>query len=399
MRPELNGGGHGRLALVCNRFGVDVAGGAELVIAELGRGLHERGWEVDVVTSAARDHYTWRNELPEGESAEDGLRVMRFPTVVDGGIRAHNRIGNLIGMGTTVPLADQYLWMNGKVRVPGMHEYLVDHASDYRAVIFAPYLFWTTFACAEIAPERTILIPCLHDEPEARLDIFKPLFEGSRGVWFQTDPERDLARRLFRLPARTTMIGSGIHPPAGYDPEGFRRRHGIEGDFVLYAGRREWGKGWPELLKHLAFANSTLRTPVRLVTCGVGDVGAVPSNVPLVDLGFLSDDERSNAMAAASVYIQPSALEAFSRTIMEAWLAGTPVVANARSAVVAWHCERSRAGLAYRDRYEFAESLRLLIEQPETRASMAGRGRDYVLENYRWPDVLTRVEHAIQEWT
>src|SRR5262245_21781456 len=79
----LNGSGPDRrLALVCNRFGEGVAGGAELVVGELGRGLRERGWAVDVVTSAARDLYTWKNELPEGESVEDGLRVLRFPTVV-----------------------------------------------------------------------------------------------------------------------------------------------------------------------------------------------------------------------------------------------------------------------------------------------------------------------------
>lgn len=389
-----------RLALVCNRFGADVAGGAEMVVGELGRGLAQRGWDVDIVTSAARDLYTWRNELPEGESREDGLRVLRFRTAVGADQRARNRIGNLVGAGAPVPLTDQYRWMNAGVRVPGMHEYLVDHASEYRALVFAPYLFWTTFACAEIAPERTILLPCLHDEPEARLEIFKPVFEGSRGIWFQTDPERDLAARLFRLPARTAVVGSGIHPPSGHDPDGFRRRHGIEGDFVFFAGRREWGKGWPELLSHLAFAASQLPgASVPLVTCGVGEIGPVPPGVRVVDLGYLSDDERSDAMAAASVYVQPSARESFSRTIMEAWLAGTAVVANAASAVVAWHCERSGAGLAYRDRYEFTECLRLLLERPETRQAMACAGREYVLRNYRWEDVLERVEGAIEEWT
>jgi glycosyltransferase involved in cell wall biosynthesis len=67
--------------------------------------------------------------------------------------------------------------------------------------------------------------------------------------------------------------------------------------------------------------------------------------------------------------------------------------------VVGWHCERSGAGLTYRDRYEFAECLRLLLDQPDTSAAMAARGREYVLENYRWPDVLGRVERAIEEWT
>jgi glycosyltransferase involved in cell wall biosynthesis len=389
----------GRLAFVANRFGDDVAGGAEMVIGELGRGLHGRGWQVDIITSSARDLYTWKNELPEGESVEHGLRVLRFETMQPTKARERNRIGNQIAAGATVSLTDQYRWMNYGVRVPGMHEYLVDHASRYRAILMAPYLFWTTFACAEIAPERTILHPCLHDEPEARLDIFKPMFESSRGILFQTGPEQDLGRRLFNLSSRTALVGSGIDPPAGYDAEGFRRRHGIEGDFILFAGRREWGKGWPELLRSLDFANSQLPHRLPLVTCGVGDIGPVPPNAKIVDLGYLSESERSNAMAAATIYVQPSAMESFSRTIMEAWLAGTVVMANAASAVVGWHCRRSGGGLAYRDRYEFTEALRLLLDRPDTRAAMAGRGRDYVLRNYRWPDVLGRVERVIEEWT
>lgn len=390
---------HRRLALVCNRFGDHVAGGAEAHVRDLGCGLRDRDWRIDVVTTAARDLYTWRNELPEGESLEDGLRVLRFPTVVGDGRKVRDRIGGMIAAGASVSLDDQYAWMNSGVRVPGMHEYLVDHAAEYRAIIFAPYLFWTTFACAEIAPGRTILLPCLHDEPESRLDLFRPMFEGSRGILFQTDPELDLARRLFDLPERTAVVGCALQTADRYDPDAFRRRHGIDGPFLFYAGRREWGKGWPELLSHLEYASSVLANPVPLVTCGVGELGRVPPGVRIVDVGYVSDQERSDAMAAASVYVQPSAMESFSRTIMEAWLAGTPVVANAGSAVVSWHCDRSEAGLAYRDRYEFAESLRLLVERPETSAAMARRGREYVLANYQLEDVLTRVEHALEEWT
>jgi hypothetical protein len=232
-----------RIALVSNRFGEGVAGGAELVLNELGQGLRDRGWNVDVVSSAARDLYTWKNEFPEGESIQDGIRVLRFRADYDKNSRDRRRVGNRIGAGADVPLQDQYRWMNAGVRVPGMYEYLVDHAADYSAVVLAP------FACAQVAPERTILLPCLHDEPEAYLEIYRPIFEGSRGLWFQTEPELEVARRIFDLPPRVAIIGSGIEAPAGYDAEDFRRRHGLPAEFALFAGRREWGKGWPELLR------------------------------------------------------------------------------------------------------------------------------------------------------
>ena len=48
-----------------------------------------------------------------------------------------------------------------------------------------------------------------------------------------------------------------------------------------------------------------------------------------IDLGQLTDRDKDDAFAAAAAYVQPSAMESFSRTVMEAWLAGTPVIANA----------------------------------------------------------------------
>ncbi|HSH23879.1 MAG TPA: hypothetical protein VK975_07450, partial [Acidimicrobiales bacterium] len=70
----------GRLGFVPPRFGPDIVGGAELVVAELSRGLADRGWEVEVLTTCARDHFTWANEVPPGVEDIDGI-LRRFPTV------------------------------------------------------------------------------------------------------------------------------------------------------------------------------------------------------------------------------------------------------------------------------------------------------------------------------
>src|SRR5207237_7708811 len=129
--------------------------------------------------------------------------------------------------------------------------------------------------------------------------------------------------------------GSGVHVPDRYDADGFRTRHGIDGPFVLYAGRREGAKGWEWLLDAFATAVTRHDLDLRLVTLGSGDVrppDAVADRV--IDLGFVSSSERDDAFAAATAYVQPSSLESFSRTAMEAWLAGTLLVAHARRAVV-----------------------------------------------------------------
>jgi glycosyltransferase involved in cell wall biosynthesis len=344
------------VAFVPPRYGDDVVGGAEAVLKEAARGLAARGWEVEVLTTCARDHFTWANEYPAGMSVDGDVTIRRFPSVISTARAERATLEAVILAGHRVSVDDQFRWMNDDLRCPEMFHYLLEHSADYRALVFAPYLFWTTFACAQLDPDRTILVPCLHDEPYAGLEIFKPMLSGSRGVWFLSEPEHQLAHRRFSVPARHQVTGAGVEVPDRYDPEGFRREFQIDGPFVLFSGRREGGKGWDALLQ--AYGDIVDRTglALSLVTCGAVDVIVPPAlSGRVIDLGYLSPQRRNDAMAAAAAYIQPSRYESFSRTIMEAWLAGTLVIANGASEVVSWHCQRSGAGLTYDDDAELEQ--------------------------------------------
>ena len=275
------------------RYGTDVVGGAELVLREVAHGLAQRGWEVEILTTCARDHHTWANEFPAGEEQDGKLTVRRFPVVNDTAGADRAKVEQMLrassfGDSDEWPtLAEQEQWMNDGLRVPELFHWVLDHEDDYRAIVVSPYLFWTTFAAGQIAPERTILRPCLHDEPYARLELFEPLFTGAAGVWLQTDPEFELARSLFTMPENTRIVGEGVPIPDHYDPEGFRARHGL-GDrrFVLYGGRREGAKGWDSLLGDFAAAVRKEDLDLSLVTFGVGEVTTPPDLAPrVIDLG------------------------------------------------------------------------------------------------------------------
>jgi glycosyltransferase involved in cell wall biosynthesis len=390
----------GRLAFVPARFGGEVGGGAEIVLAMLATGLARRGWAVEILTTTARDHYTWADAYPAGESQVDGLTVRRFP-VDRTGDAERGPLEAAILHGANLPIDAQQRWMNAGLRVPEMYHHLVDHAEDYRAIVLGPYPFWPAYACSQIAPERTLLWTCLHDEPYAYLDLFQPVFTGVAGLFLQTEPEHDLLHRVVaRGAAPHAVVGCGVEVPEGYDVDGFRSRHHLERPFVLYAGRREGAKGWEEFLGAFDDLVTSRGLAFDLVTIGVGEIHVPPGLEGRVhDLGFLSTSERDNAFAAAAAFVQTSRYEAFSRTVMEAWLAGTPVIANAGSDVVAWHCERSGAGLTYADAEELGECLAFVAEAPAAAAELGSRGRPYVLANYQWEDVLDRVEARLEEWT
>ena len=125
--------------------------------------------------------------------------------------------------------------------VPTLFRHLVVNADRYDAVILSPYLFWTTVTGATVVPERTIVMPCLHDEPYAAR-------RAQAGALRRRAPlvplrARARARARLRAVARTRR-----HRPAFTCPRATTRkdssRHGLTSPFILFAGRREGGKGW-----------------------------------------------------------------------------------------------------------------------------------------------------------
>ncbi|MDH3295896.1 MAG: glycosyltransferase, partial [Acidimicrobiia bacterium] len=337
---------------------------------------------------------------------EPGIVVRRFPTETPRSSVVRDRLGARILAGEPITIQDQQQWANASLRSSGLWHFVFDHGHRYRALIFAPYMFWTTYAVSQISSRRSIVMPCLHDEPPARLDIFRAMVEGAGAVWFLTEPEQDLAGRLYNLPIRHQVIGAPVSVPAERDGERFRAKYGIAEPFVYFAGRREWGKGWEDLLA--AFADFTRRrrssgrfqsAGLKLVTTGVGEViPPLGCESDVIDLGLVPEQDRDDAMAAAAAYVQPSAMESFSLTVLEAMLAGTPVLANRASDVVAWHLERSGAGLGFANRAELVECLNFVADRPAAARALARSGRDYVIDNYHPGTVFGRLEDSLDRW-
>ncbi|MGI9596881.1 MAG: glycosyltransferase family 4 protein [Acidimicrobiales bacterium] len=396
----------GTIAFVPPRFGPGVIGGAEAVLADVAHGLAGRGHNIEILTTCAQDHFTWANEFPagifaSGDSDHPPVIVRRFEVERDTPGTVRDRIGDRILAGDRISIQDQQLWINDSLRCSGLWNHVFDNGNRYRALVFAPYMFWTTFAISQIHPERSIIMPCLHDEPPAYLELFQSMIEGVRGLWFLTDPERALADRLYRLPARHAIVGASVDIPERYDSEGFKRENGIEGPYLYYGGRREWGKGWDDLMAGFAryLRGRRGRPSLKLVTSGVGLVEAPPgTETHIVDVGLLSDFRRDDAMAGAAAYLQPSAMESFSRTVLEALLASTPVVANRASAVVAWHLANSGGGLTYDGEAELVQCLNFVTDEPEAAQALTRGGPQYVTERYRLENVLDRMLTSLDAW-
>ena len=108
----------------------------------------------------------------------------------------------------------------------------------------------------------------------------------------------------------------------------------------------------------------------------------LPRDPDIRYLGMLSEQDKLDAMAAATVFLNPSPFESFSIVILEAMLCGTPVLVNGHCEVLKGHVQRSRGGLYYQTGYEFVEALKLLVADDSLRIRMGTNGTAYVRANY-----------------
>jgi glycosyltransferase involved in cell wall biosynthesis len=422
-----------KIAFIIQRYGAEVLGGSEhlcRLVAERLAATHE----VDVLTTCARDYVTWANEYAEGADRVKGVTVRRFATSATRDIEAFNTYSAWI-YEHEHSRADEMNWLKQQGPwTPGLIEHLKRHHQQYDVLIFFTYLYAPTVLGLEVAPQRSILVPTAHDEPAIKLGIFKDVFKAPAALCYLTESERDFVQAYFReRPLLEEVVGVGVdlpqqqpyprmpeRPPdddapqyasaggevaAAADDDAtrrefpshllargavFRRRHRLYGPIVLYGGRIDPGKGCEELIQYFGEYVKEGGT-ATLALMGV-KLMSLPEEPFIRFAGLLSERERLQAMEAATVVVCPSPYESLSLLALEALSVGTPVLVNARSAVLVEHAARSNGGLWYADRDEFVEALKLLIADEPLRRALGRNGREYVRRGYRWDVVLGKYE-------
>lgn len=387
-----------RLAFVCPRLHEPgTVGGAETLLYSLAVEASRLGHEVEFLATCAKNHFTWANELPEGSFRRDGLRIHRFPVNENRNVESFQRLQEAIGGGRTLSPDEEEAWLRNSVNADGLVAYLKQNANAIDRVITGPYLFGLVEAVTQALPEKTLLVPCLHDEPFARVGRIRDMFQRVRGFLFNTEPERRLAHRLFDLhPQTDAVVAMGIEP-FSVDPRAFAKCTGITSDYVIYSGRREPLKGTPLLVDYLDCFRQRTGRDVKLVMTGSGDVPLPPSLMPHVyDLGFVSEQAKREAMAGAVAFCHPSINESLSIVILEAWLACTPALVHARGEVLRWQCESSNGGLWFANYPEFEAMLLFYLDHRDQTATIAAQGRAYTLRTYSPEAVRTRLQQALE---
>ena len=371
-------------------------GGAETLLYSLALDAVRLGHRVEMLCTCAKDHTSWKNELPAGTFERDGMTVRRFPAdplKVD----RFARLQIDLSRGRRLSREEELEWLHSGVNSSALVEHLRAHAADYDRVLAGPYLFSLIREACLAVPDRMLLVPCFHDEPFSHVGALQEAFRKVRGFLFNTEPERRLAHRLMPglEPRVEEVVAMGIEP-FEVSKTAFAERTGLRAPYVIYCGRREEGKGTPVLIDYLdAFRRRTKRD-VHLVMTGSGRVDVPDTLRPAFhDLGFVSEQEKREAMAGAAAFVHPSVNESLSIVILEAWLARTPALVHTRGEVLRWQCESSCGGLWFKSYPEFEEELLHLLDHPETSATLGEQGRRYAIARYAPDAVRARFAAAL----
>ena len=372
-----------KLAVVVQRYGADISGGAELHARYVAERLAKHA-DVEVLTTCARDYVTWKNDFPEGLDTVGGVRVRRFPVVRprdahDFGRRSAHVFEHMHS------IHDEMKWLESEGPFSKkLTDYIrsVSDAFDY--FIFFSYRYYHAWHGARAVPAKAVIVPTAERDSAIGLAIFAPVLRGVRALMYNSFEERALIQQVSGRKGPGVVVGVGSDIPERTEPWRFKKKFNVRHPFAIYIGRIDENKGCRELFSH--FTRYTQMYPHGLDLLLVGtNVIEVPKHPRIRHLGFLSDQDKFDGLAAADLLIMPSQFESLSMVALEAWALGKPVLANGHCDVLRGQVIRSNGGLYYETFEEFAEALYLLEATGPLGGVLGRNGREFFKRHYTWP--------------
>lgn len=374
-----------KIACVIQRYGDRVIGGGETFARLLVEHLHPY-FDIEVITTCARDYQTWALAYEPGVTILNGIPIRRFPVAVKRNISAlHLQEERIYHSSHTIQDEIQWATLNGPY-APDLIRFIRDNQEKYDLFLFFTFRYFHSFGGIPAVFNKAVLIPFAENEPSLYLNITKSLFSLVRGIIFVTPEEEQIVKsalgvRHFSCPTDIIPIGMNI-PGKTIKKEGKNK-------YILYLGRIEPAKGCRELFSYFLTMKKEGHNIPQMVIAGPKSM-EIPNHPDIEYVGVISENEKINLLRDALFLIMPSPHESLSLVTLEAWTYNTPVLINKTCKVLMGHCTRSNGGLWYDSYNLFAKTVRYLNENPSMRKELGRMGYQYVKENYDWNLIIEK---------
>lgn len=384
-----------RIAFVCQRYGVEVNGGAEAECRMYAERLTDR-YDVEVMTTCALDYVTWADHYQPGTEEINGVKVRRFP--VDH-IRDREEFDReslkVIRKLHSDKTERRWMELQGPVS-SALLDYLNTHADDYDALLFMTYVYYPTAKGILCRHPNKILIPTAHDEWPIYQRQFKKVFSSADKYIYNAPGEKRFVENLFPFTVgrKSVTVGAGVVYPKAELPD-VKERFGIEGDYLCYSGRIEESKGCDKLFAYFARYQQRHDYKLKLVLTGKA-VMSIPERSDILPLGFVSEEEKYAVMKGAKAFVLASEFESLSIVVLESMMMGRPVLVNGKCEVLRDHCSLSNAGFFFMNYAEFEAELDYLFEHEADYEQMCENGKKYVSDYYGWDHIIREIAGLIE---
>lgn len=385
-----------KIAIINQRYGLEVNGGSELYSRQIAEKLTEK-YDVEVLTTCAVEYVKWSNYYNEGVETINGVKVRRFRTEHERIPRSFSALDAAMQQNPDAPEDVSNRWIEAMgPYAPKLVEYVELHQEEYDAIIVVTYLYYPAVKSIVKIKDKAIFIPTAHQEPFIHFKMYEEVFNAPKAYVFLTDEEKELVQSMFHIEDKPyEVMGVGVTVPEHVDPEEFKKKYNLD-NYIIYVGRIDEGKDCPRLFQYFIEYKKRVKSDLKLVLMGKAVV-EVPQHEDIISLGFVSEKDKFNGIKGSKALILPSKFESLSISVLEAMTLGIPVVVNGICDVLRGHCVKSNGGLYYKNYFEFEGCLRFLSEHPEEYNQMCVNARKYVEDYFQWDDIMKKFDDIIDK--
>lgn len=379
------------------------AGGLEAEFRCYAETLAKAGFAVEILTTCSQSPYhAWQVDyFPEGQEIQNGVLVRRFKT----NKKHWNKYLNAEQQANNNPdIATQYDFFTYGIS----SDDLVDFIAQYNLqdiLVCGPYFQALSYLVLSRYPNRIYLRTALHNEAQVSWKPVADMLQAAKGYLLATEAEKDLAiyyhgKKLGRKIIEAPVIGVPVSIPIRFKINRTcdhaltnNLREKLPAAYCVYVGRKEKGKGVGFLVTwyqhYRTHCQQHQLKPIPLVFVGGGHSHLIPSHPDLIDLGFVSEQDKQAIIAGSICLINLSPNESFSLVLMEAWAENVPVIVYAGCAATQEHCQKSGGGISVNSATEFQHALQNLQFNPSLAKKMGHDGREYLLTHYPMSKVMS----------
>jgi glycosyltransferase involved in cell wall biosynthesis len=272
---------------------------------------------------------------------------------------------------------------------------------DYDVVLVQGVPFGLSVAVGAIAGAAGVpyvVLPHFHVEDRFyHWAAYYRLFAEAAGVLtFSGGLASDLMRQAGGRPV--PIAGGGVDPAEfAYQAaclQAFRALHRSPRRYFLVLGRKSGSKRGALAIE--AWRPVAAELGVELVFIGADEGAAIPDETGLFDYRLLARPLVIGALAGCIALVTMSESESFGTVLLEAWMSGRPVLANAGTLAFAELVADGEDGILVHDIAGLSAAMRRLATDPALAAELGSRGHAKA-QRFTWNNLAATLRDALSQ--